>query len=71
MSRKIRVKVSDDLRRSLADAAAFEQGRPVNLRTSVLPAPPKAQVHFKAFDKIMRRRSGKPPRDGDELPRES
>jgi hypothetical protein len=31
----------------------------------------KAQVNFKAFEKIMRRRSGKPPRDGDEIPLES
>ena len=69
MSRKIPVKVSDDLRPSLADAAAFEQGTPVNLRTHVIPAPPKAQVNFKAFDKIMRRRTSKPPRDGDEMPR--
>ena len=29
----------------------------------------KAHADFKAFDKIMRRRSGKPPRDGDEMPR--
>ncbi len=29
----------------------------------------KAQANFKAFDKIMRRRTGKPPRDGDEMPR--
>ena len=29
----------------------------------------KAQADFKAFDKIMRRRSGKPPREGDEMPR--
>jgi len=29
----------------------------------------KARADFKAFDKIMRRRSGKPPRDGDEMPR--
>jgi hypothetical protein len=28
----------------------------------------KAQADFKAFDEIMRRRSGKPPRDGDEIP---
>ena len=28
----------------------------------------KAQADFKAFDKIMRRRSGKPPREGDEMP---
>jgi hypothetical protein len=29
----------------------------------------KAQADFKAFDKIMRRRSGTPSRDGDEMPR--
>ena len=29
----------------------------------------KAQANFKAFDKIRRRRSRKPPRDGDEMPR--
>ena len=29
----------------------------------------KAQADFKAFDKIVRRRSGKPPREGDEMPR--
>ncbi len=29
----------------------------------------KAQADFKAFDKIMRRRNGKPPREGDEMPR--
>ena len=28
----------------------------------------KARVQFKAFDRIMRRRGGKPPREGDELP---
>ena len=28
----------------------------------------KAQADFKAFDKIMRRRLGKPPREGDEIP---
>jgi hypothetical protein len=63
------VEVSDDLRPSLADAADFEQGAPVNLRTHVIPALPKAQVNFKAFDKIMRRRGGKLPREGDEMPR--
>ena len=29
----------------------------------------RAQADFKAFDKIMRRRRGKPPREGDEMPR--
>jgi hypothetical protein len=28
----------------------------------------KARADFKAFDKIMKRRGGKPPREGDELP---
>lgn len=28
----------------------------------------KARADFKAFDKIMRRRGGKPPREGDEMP---
>ena len=41
MARKIRVKVFDDLRQSLADAAAYEQGKPVNLRTREIPPPPR------------------------------
>jgi hypothetical protein len=28
-----------------------------------------ARVDFKAFDRIMKRRGGKPPRAGDEMPR--
>ena len=28
----------------------------------------KARANYRAFDKIMRRRSGKPPRAGDEMP---
>jgi hypothetical protein len=28
----------------------------------------KARADFKAFDRIMKRRRGKPPRKGDELP---
>ncbi len=28
----------------------------------------KARADFKAFDKIMKRRRGKPPRQGDEMP---
>jgi hypothetical protein len=28
----------------------------------------KARADFKTFDKIMRRRGGKPPREGDEMP---
>jgi hypothetical protein len=29
----------------------------------------RTQADFKAFDRIMRRRRGKPPRPGDEMPR--
>jgi hypothetical protein len=29
----------------------------------------KARADFKAFDKIMKRKAGKPPRAGDEIPR--
>jgi putative transcriptional regulator len=42
MARKIRVKVFDDLRQSLRDAAAYEQGKRTDLRTREIPAPPKA-----------------------------
>ena len=28
----------------------------------------KARADFKAFDKIIKRRAGKPPREGDEIP---
>jgi hypothetical protein len=28
----------------------------------------RARADFKTFDKIMRRRGGKPPRQGDEMP---
>ena len=39
------------------------------LRTARYFEDRKARADFKAFDKIMRRRGGKPPRDGDEMPR--
>jgi hypothetical protein len=29
----------------------------------------KARADFKTFDRIMKRRGGKPPRTGDEMPR--
>lgn len=29
----------------------------------------KTRANFKAFDRIMKRRGGKPPRAGDEMPR--
>jgi putative transcriptional regulator len=41
VARKIRVKVFDDLRRSLAEAGAYEKGKPVDLRTREIPPPPR------------------------------
>ena len=38
------------------------------LRTARYFEDRKARADFKAFDKIMRRRRGKPPREGDEMP---
>ena len=36
------------------------------MRTAEFFASRKARANFKAFDKIMKRRGGKPPRPGDE-----
>jgi hypothetical protein len=41
------------------------------LQTAQFFADRKARTDFEAFDKILRRRGGKPPREGDELPRKS
>ena len=41
MAKKIKVKVFDDLRESLQDALAFDQGRKLNLRITELPARPR------------------------------
>jgi hypothetical protein len=38
------------------------------LQTARFFADRKARADFEAFDKIMRRRGGKPPREGDEMP---
>jgi len=40
------------------------------LQTAKFFADRKARADFAAFDKIMRRRGGKKPRVGDEVPRE-
>ena len=37
------------------------------LRTAELFADRKARANFKAFDKLMKRRRGEPPRPGDEV----
>ena len=39
------------------------------LETARFFANRKARADFKAFDKVMRRRKGKPPVHGDEMPR--
>jgi len=38
------------------------------LQTARFFADRKARADFKAFDRIMKRKGGKPPRSGDELP---
>ena len=38
------------------------------LKTARFFSDRKTSADFKAFDKIMRRRGGKPPRRGDEMP---
>jgi hypothetical protein len=40
------------------------------LQTARLFEDRRARADFKTFDKIMRRRGGKPPREGDEMPGE-
>jgi hypothetical protein len=42
--------------------------KPPALQIAELFANRKARADFKAFDKIMKRRRGKPPRTGDEMP---
>jgi hypothetical protein len=39
------------------------------LQTAKYFADRRARADFKAFDKIMRRRGGSTPREGDEMPR--
>jgi hypothetical protein len=39
------------------------------LQTAEFFATRKARADFKSFDKLMKRRGGKPPRAGDEMPR--
>jgi hypothetical protein len=38
------------------------------LQTAEFFADRKSRADFKAFDKLMKRRGGKPPRGGDEMP---
>ena len=73
------------LPRSLKDAVeriSKEEGTSINqfvatavaekisaLQTATFFQQRKARADFKAFDRIMKRRGGKPPRAGDEMPR--
>jgi putative transcriptional regulator len=41
MAKMIKIKVFDELRESLQDALAFEQGRTINLRVAELPPRPR------------------------------
>ena len=41
MAKRIKVKIYDDMRHSLADALAYERGQRVDLRVTEIPAPPK------------------------------
>jgi hypothetical protein len=38
------------------------------LQTAEFFADRKARADFRAFDKLMKRRGGRPPRTGDEMP---
>ncbi len=40
-AKKIKVNIYDDMRRSLADALAYERGQEVDLRVTTIPAPRK------------------------------
>lgn len=42
MPKKIKVNVYDDLHRALTDAQAYERGEQIDLRTTEIPALPKA-----------------------------
>ena len=41
MAKKVKVKIFDDMREALHDAAAYERGEAVNLRVTRIPARPK------------------------------
>ena len=62
LSREDRISMNQFVAMAVAEkVSALETARFFANRT--------ARADFKAFDKIMRRRKGKPPVDGDEMPR--
>jgi hypothetical protein len=61
LSREDRTSINQFVATAVAEKVAA-------LQTAHFFADRKARADFKAFDKIMRRRSGRKPREGDELP---
>jgi putative transcriptional regulator len=41
MAKKIKANIFDDMKEALRDAAAYERGKPVNLRVTHIPSRPK------------------------------
>lgn len=63
-------RLSRDDRTSINQFVATAVAEKVSaLQTATYFADRRARADFKAFDKIMRRRGGRTPRDGDEMPR--
>ena len=62
------VRLSKEDRTSINQFVATAVAEKVSaLQTAHFFADRKARANFKAFDKIMNRRGGKPPRAGDEI----
>jgi len=62
------VRLSREDRTSINQFVATAVAEKVSaLETARFFADRKARADFKAFDKIMKRRGGAPPRDGDEI----
>jgi hypothetical protein len=61
LSREDRTSINQFVATAVAEKVAA-------LQTAHFFADRKARADFKAFDKIMRRSSGRKPREGDELP---
>jgi len=62
------VRLSKEDRSSINQFVATAVAEKVSaLQTAYFFTDRKARADFKAFDKIMSRRGGKPPREGDEL----
>jgi hypothetical protein len=59
VAKKIEVKVFDDLRKSLQDALAFEQGREVNLRATEVLSRPRKQRTERILARADKRRKGR------------